>query len=151
MSRADMQLLGRDLTTQAAALAAGELSSVELVGQVLAAIDASQPAVNSYIAVDADAALAAASASDQRRARGQAGALEGLPVAVKDNIDVAGVRTTAGMGTRRDAPPASADSPSVAALRGAGAILVGKLNGDQTAQYALRTQFSWLVVGAHHG
>ena len=111
MSRADMQLLGRDLTTQAAALAAGELSSVELVGQVLAAIDASQPAVNSYIAVDADAALAAASASDQRRARGQAGALEGLPVAVKDNIDVAGVRTTAGMGTRRDAPPASADVP----------------------------------------
>ena len=44
MSRADMQLLGRDLTTQAAALAAGELSSVERVGQVLAAIDASQPA-----------------------------------------------------------------------------------------------------------
>ena len=38
MSRADMQLLGRDLTTQAAALAAGELSSVELVGQELAAI-----------------------------------------------------------------------------------------------------------------
>ena len=133
MSRADMQLLGRDLTTQAAALAAGELSSVELVGQVLAAIDASQPAVNSYIAVDADAALAAASASDQRR---QAGALEGLPVAVKDNIDVAGVRTTAGMGTRRDAPPASADSPSVAALRGAGAILVGKLNMHEAAMGA---------------
>ena len=81
MSRADMQLLGRDLTTQAAALAAGELSSVELVGQVLAAIDASQPAVNSYIAVDADAALAAASASDQiaadTRSPGRTSALGG--------------------------------------------------------------------------
>ena len=53
MSRADMQLLGRDLTTQAAALAAGELSSVELVGQVLAAIEASQPVVNSCIATAA--------------------------------------------------------------------------------------------------
>ncbi len=136
MSRADMQLLGRDLTTQAAALAAGELSSVELVGQVLAAIEASQPVVNSCIAIDADAALAAAAASDQRRARGQAGALEGLPIAVKDNIDVAGVRTTAGMGTRRDAPPAHTDSPSVAALRGAGAVLVGKLNMHEAAMGA---------------
>ena len=131
-----MQLLSRDLTALSAALSSGGIGSVELVGQTLAAIDASQPVLNSYIAVDADAALSAAAASDRRRARGEAGALEGLPVAVKDNIDAAGFATTAGMDTRRHAAPAAQDSPAVAALRAAGAVIVGKLNLHEAAMGA---------------
>ena len=125
MSRADMQLLGRDLTSLSVALATGGIGSVELVGQVLAAVEASQAPLNAYISVDAEGALAAAARSDAQRRRGAARPLEGLPIAVKDNIDVAGMVSTAGMETRRHAPPATLDIPAVAALRAAGAVIVG--------------------------
>lgn len=136
MSKADAQLLSCDLTAQAALLAAGELDSVELVRQQLVAIEASQPVINSYLHVNAEGALAAAAQSDARRRRGLARPLEGLPVAVKDNIDVAGMITTAGMETRRHAAPAGADNPAVAALRAAGAVIVGKLNMHEAAMGA---------------
>src|SRR5690606_18524672 len=128
VSKADAQLLSQDMTAQAALLAAGTLSSVELLRQQLAAIDASQSVINSYIHVDAEGALAAAAESDARRRSGHARPLEGLPVAVKDNIDVAGMVTTAGMETRRHDAAAAFDNPAVAALRAAGAVIVGKLN-----------------------
>ncbi|WP_303748718.1 amidase [Stenotrophomonas pigmentata] len=136
MSKADAQLLSLDLTAQAALLAAGEISCTELIEQQLAAIVASQAQVNSYIHIDAEGALAAAAQSQQRRQRGFARPLEGLPVAVKDNIDVAGMVTTAGMETRRHSAPASADNPAVAALRAAGAVIVGKLNMHEAAMGA---------------
>ncbi|MFT4257896.1 MAG: amidase [Pseudoxanthomonas sp.] len=133
MNTADARLLGSDLTAQAAGLASGQLGSVELLRQQLAAIAASQSAVNAFIHVDAEGALAAAEVSDQRRHRGEARVLEGLPIAVKDNIDVAGMRTTAGMQTRRHVAPAAEDNPAVAALRAAGAVIVGKLNMHEAA------------------
>lgn len=136
MSKADAQLLSLDLTAQAALLAAGDVSCTELIEQQLAAIAASQVQINSYIHVDAEGALAAAAQSQQRRQRGLARPLEGLPVAVKDNIDVAGMVTTAGMETRRHSAPASADNPAVAALRAAGAVIVGKLNMHEAAMGA---------------
>lgn len=136
MSKADAQLLCQDMTTQAALLAAGELSSVELLHQQLAAIHASQPVINSYLHVDVEGALAAAAQSDARRRRGHAGALEGLPVAIKDNIDVACMVTTAGMQTRRNSAAAAEDNPAVAALRAAGAVIVGKLNMHEAAMGA---------------
>ncbi|WP_057634115.1 amidase [Stenotrophomonas humi] len=136
MSKADAQLLSQDMTAQAALLAAGELSSVELLRQQLAATDASQPVINSYIYVDAEGALAAAAESDARRRSGHARPLEGLPVAVKDNIDVAGMVTTAGMETRRYDTAAAFDNPAVAALRAAGAVIVGKLNMHEAAMGA---------------
>lgn len=136
MSKADAQLLSRDLTAQAALLASGELDSVELVRQQLAAIEASQPRVNSYLHVDAEGALAAAAVADTRRRRGLARPLEGIPLAVKDNIDVAGMVTTAGMETRRHEAPALADNPAVAALRAAGAVILGKLNMHEAAMGA---------------
>ncbi len=136
MSKADAQLLSQDMTAQAALLAAGELSSVELLRQQLAATDASQPVINSYIHVDAEGALAAAAESDARRRSGHARPLEGLPVAVKDNIDVAGMVTTAGMETRRHDAAAAFDNPAVAALRAAGAVIVGKLNMHEAAMGA---------------
>jgi len=136
VSKADAHLLSSDLTAQAALLDAGQLGCVELLQQQLAAIHASQPVINSYIHVDADGALAAAAESDLRRQRGQARPLEGLPIAVKDNIDVAGMVTTAGMETRRHDAPAEADNPAVAALRAAGAVIVGKLNMHEAAMGA---------------
>lgn len=125
-----------DLTGQAGRMQRGELGSVQLVERQLAAIQASQPALNAYLSVDARGALDAAAESDARRARGEVRALEGLPIAVKDNIDVAGLVTTAGMATRRDRAPAIADGPVVARLRAAGAVIVGKLNMHEAAMGA---------------
>jgi len=136
MTAADPQLLSADLHSQSQWLHSGQISAVQLARQQLAAIHASQPVINSYLAIDEDAVLAAASRSDARRARGLAGPLEGLPIAVKDNIDVAGHVTTAGMATRRDSAPASTDNPAVAALRAAGAVLLGKLNMHEAAMGA---------------
>lgn len=133
MSHADEQLLIADLVTQGERLQRGEVSSVQLVEQQLAAIHASQPVLNSFISIDTEGALAAAAASDARRARGQAGVLEGLSIAVKDNIDVAGMVTTAGMATRRSSPPTQQDNPAVAALRAAGAVILGKLSMQEAA------------------
>ncbi|WP_269792490.1 amidase [Stenotrophomonas sp. Iso1] len=136
MSKADAQLLIQDMTAQAALLAAGELSSVELLRQQLAAIDASQSIINSYIHVDVEGALAAAAESDARRRSGHVRPLEGLTVAVKDNIDVAGMVTTAGMETRRHEAASASDNPAVAALRAAGAVILGKLNMHEAAMGA---------------
>ena len=130
---ADPQTLALDLTAQRTLLASRELSSEALVAQTLEAIAASQPVLNAYLSLDADAALSAARECDARLAAGSARALEGLPVAIKDNLDVAGMRTTAGMATRRDAPAATADSTAVARLREAGAVILGKLNMHEAA------------------
>jgi len=125
--------LAQDLCVQRELLTRSELDSQTLVEQTLTAIAASQPVLNSYLHIDGEGALAAAKAADQRRQQGTARPLEGLPIAVKDNLDVAGMVTTAGMGTRRHAPPARTDSPAVAALRAAGAVIIGKLNMHEAA------------------
>jgi len=121
-----------DLTAQSQALAAGRVSSVELTRAQLDAI-AARPALNAYLHVDAEGALRAAAASDARRAAGLVlGALDGLTLAVKDNIDVAGMPTTAGMATRRGRVAAQ-DAFAVARLREAGMVVLGKLNMHEAA------------------
>lgn len=133
MSHIDAALLGEDMSSHLARLERGELDCRGLLEQQLAAISASQPVLNTYLAVDADPARRAAEDSDARRKAGTARALEGVPVAIKDNIDAAGFATTAGMATRRDAAQATADCPAVARLREAGAVIVGKLNMHEAA------------------
>jgi aspartyl-tRNA(Asn)/glutamyl-tRNA(Gln) amidotransferase subunit A len=133
MSQIDASVLIEDLTAQQARLARGEFSCVQLIERQLAAIHASQAQLNCYLSIDAGAALAAATDSDARFQRGTARALEGVPVAVKDNIDAAGFVTTAGMATRRDSAAAAQDSPAAARLRAAGAVIVGKLNMHEAA------------------
>ncbi len=127
------ELLAADLTTQGALLAQGALTAVELAGAYLDAIEHSQPTLNAFIAIDRERTLAAARDSDAYRTRHGARALEGVAIAVKDNLDVAGWRTTAGMATRRDAAPAAHDSAAVAKLRDAGAVILGKLNMHEAA------------------
>ncbi len=127
------ELLGADVTTQRALLAQGALTAVEMATAYLDAIEHSQPTLNAFIAIDRERTLAAARDSDAHRARQGARALEGVAIAVKDNLDVAGWRTTAGMATRRDAAPAAHDSAAVAKLRDAGAVILGKLNMHEAA------------------
>jgi amidase len=108
-------------------LRAKEISSRELVEATLARIDALNPQINAFCALDADAARAAATAADDRRAKGEARALEGLPIGIKDVFDVAGFTATAGVPALKERRP-QVDAPSVARLRAAGAIILGKTN-----------------------
>ncbi|MEO8777873.1 MAG: amidase [Rhodanobacter sp.] len=133
MNRADPLLLGEDMTAQLARLDRGKLGCVELLEHQLAAIAASQSTLNAYLAVDESGTRTAAADSDARRKAGNARPLEGVPIAIKDNLDVAGMVTTAGMATRRDSAPARTDSTAVARLRQAGAVIVGKLNMHEAA------------------
>src|SRR2546428_6863993 len=105
------------------------VSGADLVSMSLQRIEKLDPSLNSVVAVRADLALADARALDERVAAGdEAGPLAGLPMLVKDNQDLTGMRTTYGSRTHADAPPSEADSPVVARLRAAGPVRVGKSN-----------------------
>jgi amidase len=107
---------------------ARELSSQELVELCLDRITALDPALNAVVTVDAGPARARARELDRAAAAGRfLGPLHGLPCTVKDSIAVAGVRSTGGAREYTDHYPA-ADAPAVAALRSAGAVVLGKTN-----------------------
>ncbi len=110
----------------AALIAARAVSPVEAVEAALARIERAQPVLNAFITVCAEPARAAARAAEAALMRGEAtGPLFGVPFAVKDLVNTAGVRTTFGSVAFADNVPA-ADSVAVARLKAAGAILVGK-------------------------
>jgi len=112
----------------ARAMAAGKLSPVDLLDAYLARIDRHEAALNVFIALDRDAARTAARAAEaELRAGRRRGPLHGLPIGIKDIVDVAGLRTTCHSRLRLDAPPTIEDAVCVAALRGAGGLVVGKL------------------------
>src|SRR5205085_3674489 len=99
-------------------------SSIELVEASLAAIAEHNPRTNAFIVVDAEGARAAARAADAERRRGP---LHGMPISIKDLIDVEGQPTTAASKVRVG-HVASADAPVITRLREAGAVLLGKTN-----------------------
>ena len=109
----------------------GKTTSRELVEASLARIERLDGRLNAFRCVMADAARAAADDADARRAAGEDAPLLGVPVAVKDNVDVAGELTTHGTGAVTRV--ASADSELVRRLRAAGAIVVGKTNLPELA------------------
>jgi aspartyl-tRNA(Asn)/glutamyl-tRNA(Gln) amidotransferase subunit A len=112
----------------AAALAGGRTSSEAVTRACFARIDLFGPPTNAFITVLRDQALAAARAADEARAQGRAaGPLHGVPISLKDIIDVRGVPTTAASAMRRG-HVAAADAVVVERLRAAGAVLVGKTN-----------------------
>lgn len=117
----------------ARALAAGEVSSRELVERALARIEATQPSLNAFRLVRAEAALAEADAADRELAAGHRRPLLGVPVAVKDDMDVAGEPTA--FGCRGVFPPEARDGEAVRRLRAAGAIVVGKTNTCELGQW----------------
>jgi aspartyl-tRNA(Asn)/glutamyl-tRNA(Gln) amidotransferase subunit A len=116
----------------AAALRARKLSSVELTEQALTRVEAAQQALNAFITIDREGALAAARAADAALARGDAPPLAGIPVAHKDVLMTAGLRTTCGS-RMLDNFTAPYDAHVVQGLKAAGTVLVGKTNMDEFA------------------
>ncbi len=105
-----------------------KISPVDLTRAVLEQIEKLDPLLNAYITVDAEGALKAARTAQRRIAKGKyLGPLHGIPISLKDLYDTKGMLTTAGSKIMRDRIPAE-DATSVARLRAAGAIIVGKTN-----------------------
>lgn len=122
-----------------------ELSPVEVLRGYLDRIERHNPALNAIVILDADQALDAARAAEQRLMRGEdLGPLGGVPFAVKDLEDVAGMRTTFGSPLFAD-NVARDDSINVARLRAAGAHPIGKTN---TPEFGAYMQTSNAVFGA---
>jgi aspartyl-tRNA(Asn)/glutamyl-tRNA(Gln) amidotransferase subunit A len=110
-----------------------KISPVELTQACLERIDSLNPTLNAFITVTAESALTAARSAETQIARGGwKGPLHGIPIAVKDLLDTAGIRTTAGSALFKDRVPAE-DAEVVRRLRAAGAVLLGKLNMHEFA------------------
>jgi len=112
---------------QAQLIAAGEVSAREVVRATLDRIDRLDPQLNAYRVVFAERALAEADQADARRRAGDSRPLLGVPVAIKDDTDVAGEATARGTDAS-DLTPRPRDAEVVRRLRAAGAVVVGKTN-----------------------
>ena len=116
------------ITTLAPKVASGELRAERLAEEALATIAELQPSLNAFITVTADAALERARQADKEIAGGRyLGPLHGMPISIKDLVDVAGVPTTAASRLRAG-HLARRDAPIIAHLKRAGAVIVGKTN-----------------------
>lgn len=128
----------------AAQIAQGSVTAREVTEATLARMDAVNPAINAVVARDDAGALAAADSVDAARASGAVlGPMAGVPVTTKENVDQAGFATTNGLRIQKDLI-AQADSPVIANLRAAGAVIVGRTN---TPAFSLR----WFTRNALHG
>jgi len=115
----------------AARIARGEVSAVEAVEAHIARVEEVNPRLNALVVKRYDEARREAQAVDERRRAGQAlGPLAGVPVTIKECLDLAGTPSTFGLESRRNAH-ASVDELHVARLRAAGAIVIGKTNVAQ--------------------
>lgn len=128
MSAADINPATLTIVDAARRLRDGSLTSVDLTEACLARIAQEGARLNTFILVTADLARAQAADADRERAAGvDRGRLHGIPISLKDLIDLAGTPTTAGSRVR-DGHVATSDAPIVTRLREAGAVIVGKTN-----------------------
>jgi aspartyl-tRNA(Asn)/glutamyl-tRNA(Gln) amidotransferase subunit A len=133
-----------DASELAARIARREISPVEAVEASLARLEATETALNAFAFVDADGAREAARNAEASVMRGdELGPLHGVPVSIKDLIDVADLPARYGSATLRD-HIARTDAPSVQRLRQAGAIIIGKTN---TSEFGYRGYTKSLVHG----
>src|SRR5262245_24206026 len=115
-------------TRQAAAIRAGDFSAQELLELYAARIERLNPAINAIVTLDLERASRDAATIDAQLARNEpVGPLAGVPMTIKDAIEVGGMRSTGGAIELRDHIPHE-DAPAVALLRGAGALIIGKTN-----------------------
>jgi aspartyl-tRNA(Asn)/glutamyl-tRNA(Gln) amidotransferase subunit A len=130
----------------AADLANGRTSSRDLIEAALAQIaDPAGEGARTFVKVYSDSARAAADAQDRLRKAGYvASPLAGLPVSLKDLLDVSGERTLAGSKALDDSPPAGGDAPVVSRLRASGAVLIGRTNMTEFA-------FSGVGINPNYG
>jgi aspartyl-tRNA(Asn)/glutamyl-tRNA(Gln) amidotransferase subunit A len=127
-----------------------QLSPVEIVQSTVARVERAQPVLNAFITVCAEEALAAARDAESAAVRGALlGPLHGIPFSVKDLVNTKGVRTTYGSKIFENHVPA-VDAASVARLKAAGAILIGKTTTPEFGQKGLtdaplfgRTRNAW--------
>ena len=123
MSNSELALM--DIATLAPLMERRQVSPVELMESQLARIDAVNPTLNAYVSLYPDAALAAAKTAEEEIAAGNyRGPLHGIPLAVKDLFQVAGMERTCGSKILAEGI-ANTDATSVARLRNAGAVLLG--------------------------
>jgi amidase len=126
---------------QADLIRSGEVSPLELVELYLRRIERLEPRLNAFRVVFADRAMAEARLAEGRRGAGGDRPLLGVPVAVKDNVDVAGEYTT--MGSHAYGGPATADAEVVQRLKRAGAIVVGKTMLSELAIFPWTEPAAW--------
>ncbi|MEM6489418.1 MAG: amidase family protein [Pseudomonadota bacterium] len=118
-----------DAVTARALIGARKLSPVELFDSCLARTQAVNPALNAVVTLDADLGRAQAREAEAAVMAGtRLGRLHGLPVAIKDNRPVRGLRTTHGSLVHAEDPPSEADEPMIARLRTAGPLLYARTN-----------------------
>jgi len=129
----DADLAFAGLATQAQLLASRKLSSRELTELCLQRIAASQPTLNAFRVVFEEEALREADRADERLADGDNELLLGVPVAIKDDVDVSGHSTPFGCGGEH--PSAAEDAELVRRLRASGAIVIGKTNAPEVGQW----------------
>lgn len=138
--RKSIQLESADAVEIARLVGERAISATEVTDAALEAQGQYSPILNSFTAVLAESARSQAAAIDAAlRSGAHAGPLAGVPFAVKNLFDIAGVVTTAGSKTRVDGAPAREDAVTVARLKAAGAVLVGALNMDEFA-YGFTTE-----------
>ncbi|HYC80808.1 MAG TPA: amidase family protein, partial [Solirubrobacterales bacterium] len=116
-------------------LDSGECSARELTERTIARIEAVNGALNAAVAIAPERSLAEAEAADRRRAAGERAPLLGLPITVKDSLDVAGWPTAYGSFAAPE-DPAGADATAVRRLREAGAVVVAKTNLPEASSAA---------------
>ena len=137
----DEELAFAGVAQQAQLVRDGRVTPRELVELCLERIARLDPVVNAFRVVLADQALAEADRVEQRLAAGEDLPLAGVPIAVKDDTDVAGVSTLCG--TAIDTGPASADSAAVRRLRQAGAVIIGKTHLSEFGAYPVAESATW--------
>jgi amidase len=143
MDAAELAFSG--IARQAELVRAGEVSSRELVELYLERIERLDPKLNAFRVVRAESALAEADAADSRRGDETDQPLRGVPLAIKDGVDVAGEIST--HGTACFDAPAEQDAHMVARLRDAGAVIVGKTNLPELAICGFTESKTWGKTG----
>lgn len=139
MEAADVAYAGA--AKQAELIRGGQVSAREVVKATLERIDTLNPRLNAYRVVFAERALAEAAQADERHSARESLPLLGVPVAVKDDADIAGQVTA--WGTDAFGPPRSVDSEVVTRLRAAGAIVIGKTHVPEMTLWPWTSSTTW--------